>query len=196
MSPALRGSADLQIRKPESLEHAGLKVDATFELLCQLGMQNPAFGSKHPSNPRTNQEWAICVPRSLDSHKLSKYAAEGQGGSQTAPTMFFPHWPGSFSQRSFVFIDIPGLFLQKSLQQSAFSCQPALFPLQQEGAAGVVDWHAGALPALGATLVVARGRPRGPPYGYAVVCFHRHSRFVPSNSQCSIRAAALQTGHA
>ena len=38
-------------------------VGATLELLSQLGMQNPALGSKHPINPLTRGTRAIPVPR-------------------------------------------------------------------------------------------------------------------------------------
>ena len=41
-------------------------VGATLELLSQLGMQNPALGSKHPNNPRTPCPRAIRIPRRQD----------------------------------------------------------------------------------------------------------------------------------
>jgi hypothetical protein len=126
----------------------------------------------------------IGFPRALDRLLLHRLPVASLLDSPRSPN------------RSFVFIDIPGSFLQKkpsavSFQLSASSTLPS--------AGSGWGWSTGTLArrlCWGQPSWLPEGGHKGRPYGYAVICFHRHSRFVPSNSQCSIRAAALQTGHA
>jgi len=90
---------------------------------------------------------------------------------------------GCFRHRCFVFYNIPGLFLQK--QHSVVSFQPSARFIPQLGEGSVRGGR------LTRRHLANHRRQRQEGLSTAILCFHRHSRFVPSFLECGSKAAAF-----